>query len=118
MNFNYEYEGVYVLAFVSFCTIVLFSLFNKRLNKDEVLEFVDEHIDDYEFRQDVSCLTNPRIGEIVENLSRPWYGTLGYVTKINDDDTYNIKVTKSLNPEYSRVPKRVITKYSEEVCLY
>ena len=54
----------------------------------------------------------------MENVSSPWFGMLGYVTRINDDDSYNVKVTKTLNPDFSHVPKRVITKFGEELELY
>ena len=118
MEFNYEFEGIFVLAFVSFTVIVLTSLFDRKLNKKEILEFVDDNIDDYEFRQDVADLTKPRVGEVVENISSPWFGMLGYVTRINEDDSYNVKVTKTLNPDFSHVPKRVITKFGEELELY
>ena len=118
MDFNYEFEGIYVLAFISFLTIVLTSLYDRKLNKREILDFVEDNIDDYEFRQNVSDLTKPRVGEVVENLTVPWYGMLGYVTRINEDESYNVKVTKTLNPDFSRVPKRVITKFGEELELY
>lgn len=114
MEFNYEFEGIFVLAFVSFIVIVLITLFDRKLNKKEILQFID----DYEFRQDGADLTKPRVGEVVENVSRPWFGMLGYVTRINEDDSYNVKVTKTLNPDISRVPKRVITKFGEELELY
>ena len=118
MEFNYEYEGIYVLAFVSFLTIMLTSLYDRKLNKKEILQFVDSNLDDYQFRQDVSDLTKPRVGEVVESVTGPWFGMLGYVTRINEDDSYNVKVTKTLNPDFSRVPKRVITKFGEELELY
>ena len=118
MEFKYEFEGIYVLAAVSFVVIMLTSLFDRQLNKSEILDFVDNNINDYEFRQDIVDLTRPRVGELVENISRPWFGMLGYVTRINEDESYNVKVTKTLNPEFSRVPKRVITKFSEELELY
>ena len=51
-------------------------------------------------------------------MTGPWFGMLGYVTRINEDDSYNVKVTKTLNPDFSRVPKRVITKFGEELELY
>lgn len=118
MEFNYEFEGIYMLAFISFVVIMLTSLFDRKLNKSDILEFVDDNINDYEFRQDVVDLTRPRVGEVVENISSPWFGMLGYVTRINEDESYNVKVTKTLNPDFSRVPKRVITKFSEELELY
>jgi len=118
MEFKYEFEGIYVLAAVSFVVIMLTSLFDRKLNKSEILDFVDNNINDYEFRQDVAELAKPRVGEVVENVSSPWYGMLGYVTRINEDYTYNVKVTKTLNPEFNRVPKRVITKFGEELELY
>lgn len=118
MEFNYEFEGIYVLAFISFVVMMLTSLFDRKLNKKEILEFVDDNIEDYQFRQDVADLTRPRVGEVVENVSSPWFGMLGYVTRINEDESYNVKVTKTLNPDFSHVPKRVITKFGEELELY
>ena len=90
MEFKYEFEGIYVLAAVSFVVIMLTSLFDRKLNKSEILDFVDNNINDYEFRQDVVELAKPRVGEVVENVSSPWYGMLGYVTRINEDYTYNL----------------------------
>ena len=107
-----------MLAFLSFTVIVLTSLFDRKLNKKEILEFVNNNINDYQFRQNVAYLTKPRVGEIVENVSSPWFGMLGYITRVNEDHSYNVKVTKTLNPDVGRVPKRVITKFSEELELY
>tara|TARA_X000000950_G_C13823468_1_gene622932 strand:- start:720 stop:1199 length:480 start_codon:yes stop_codon:yes gene_type:complete len=48
------------------------------------------------------------VGDMVEVLSDAWFGKCGYVTKLNDDETLNIRVPKYLND--GKVPKNVITR--------
>ena len=41
----------------------------------------------------------------------------GYITRMNDDNSYNIKITKTLNPFDSRFPKNVITRDCSDIVL-
>lgn len=79
------------------------------ITKNDILEHVEENIDDNIFRKKILNLIMPRVGEVVQMANSPWNGLFGYVTKI-EDDNYNIKLTKSLNPETNRIPKRRISR--------
>lgn len=113
----YQYLCLYIFSFLFFSMIILY-IENKNFNKQNILNYINTNIYDYKFRKDIIKLAKPRVGEIVKNISKPWYGMSGYVTRINNDNTCNIKITKSLNPNKNKVPKRVITKLEQEIKLY
>ncbi len=112
MKFLNDYS-IYIFTF--FLILILYTKYNN-FNKENILKYINDNIYDYKFRNDIINLTRPRVGEIVENLTNPWCGLLGYVTRINENNTFNIKLTKSLNPN-NRIPKRVITKPNQDVKL-
>ena len=56
--------------------------------------------------------------DIVQIFSKPWYGKIGYITKQNEDFSYNVKITKSLNSNKGQIPKSTINKLENEIFLY
>ena len=118
MDFNYEYGAYYTAGFILLFTVLLSLFFENRINQNDVFNYIDENIDDSQFRYTVSRLTKPRVGEVVETTSSPWTGMLGFITKVNEDDTYNVKITKSMNLHTNRVPKHVIRKFEDELVIY
>jgi Ribonuclease G/E len=115
---NFEFDAYYIFGFILLTSILLNPIFEKKVRKQDVYEFIDDNIDDPQFRYTVSRLTKPRVGEVVETTSSPWYGMLGYITKVNDNDTYNVKITKSMNLHANRIPKHVIQKYEDELTIF
>ena len=112
----FEYLCIYTIYFVFFSLIIIY-IENKNFNKQNILNYINNNIYDHKFRKDIINLAKPRVGEIVQNISKPWNGLVGYITRINNDNTFNIKITKSLNQFTNRIPKRVITKFEKEVKL-
>ena len=117
MEFINENMTYYTFAFIFLVSLML-TYFEKRISQKEVFNYIDENINDPQFRYTVSKMTKPRVGELVETKSSPWAGMLGYVTKVNEDDTYNVKLTKSMNLHTNRVPKHVIRKFEDELLIY
>ena len=52
----------------------------------------------------------PDKGDYVILRNGRWDNLLGKITRYNEDDTYNIKITKTLNPYNNDIPKRRITR--------
>lgn len=53
------------------------------------------------------------VGDMVEIVNDNWFGKCGYVTRVNDDETLNIKIPKYLNA--GKVPKGIITKNYRDI---
>ena len=113
---DFTYDLVFSTS-VAFIFIMLSSLFSRSYTKNDLINYINNNRNNLELRNEIMDLVSPQVGEIVEVMSNPWCGMFGYITKINDDYSYNIKITKSLNPFRSYFPKNVITKDNFDVVL-
>ena len=108
-----NYENVYLYSIIYVLLIFLFFK-NKKITKQNIYKYINQNINDLKFRTDILNLSKPRVGEVVKNLTKPWYGLSGYITRINNNNSYNLKITKSLNPNINKIPKKKIIKFEQE----
>ena len=107
---------LYMYIFGSFLVIlgILFSLLpqNKTssMTNDQVYEYIEDNIWKNNFFQTVRKIVVPDKGDYVILRNGRWDNLLGKITRYNEDDTYNIKITKTLNPYNNDIPKRRITR--------
>ena len=106
-------ENVYLYSIIYLLLILLF-IKSKKITKQNIFNYINKNINDLKFRTDIINLSKPRVGEVVKNFTKPWYGLSGYITRVNNNNSYNLKITKSLNPNISRIPKKKIIKFEQE----
>ena len=115
MENKYDSDAIYC-AIILLLSYIIFYLVRKK-NNINVFDFIENNRLSSSFREKVKLILSPNIGEKVQILSSPWKGLCGYVTKYNEDSTYNIKITRTLNPFDNHIPKNVIIKKDDEILL-
>lgn len=117
MENKYDIVAIFcaILLLLSYVILIIY-LIRKR-NNINVFDLIENNRLNSSFREEVNLILSPNIGEKVEILSSPWKGLCGYVTKYNEDSTYNIKVTRTLNPFDNHIPRNVIIKKDDEIIL-
>ena len=117
MEDSYNVIAIYcgILLLISYIVLIIYLI--RQRNNSNVLSLIENNRYDMNFRQSVNSIFTPNVGEKVKILSSPWKDLHGYITKYNEDFTYNVKVTRTLNPFDSHIPKNVIIKNEDEVLL-
>jgi len=112
-----NYDIVFSTFIALFIFIILSSVFSRPYSKRDAINYIHHNRYNSDFRYEIIDLFSPQVGEIVEVISKPWQGMFGYITRINDDNSYNVKITRTLNPFSSYLPKSVIIKDSSNIVL-
>jgi hypothetical protein len=115
--FDFSYDVIFLTLIVLFIFMKLIPVLSKKYSKHDAIKYILKHRKNYNFRDEILNIYRPQIGEIVEVITTPWDGMFGYVTRMNDEYSYNIKITRTLNPFSSYFPKNVIRKDMSEVAL-
>jgi len=113
----FNHDLIFSTSVALFIFIMLSTVFSKKYSKHDAIKYISKHRKNYNFRDEILNIYRPQIGEIVEVITTPWDGMFGYVTRMNDEYSYNIKITRTLNPFSSHFPKNVIRKDMSEVAL-
>jgi len=121
---NTEYKQYFSLAFLLFITFlflyfidkfVLVESKKKNLTEYEVYDYIEENIYDNIFYRNLIKLITPDKGDVVTLKDGRWGNLFGKITRYNyEDSSYNIKITKKLNPNNSDFPKRIINRDRDE----
>lgn len=120
-NFNYDniitnFDLNLTILFTFLITFMVISFFNINTSNevkvnDMILDYVENNITDNSFYKSIIKIVSPDKGDIVILKYGRWNNLLGKVTRYNfEDNSYNIKVTKNLNPNNNDIPKRVINR--------
>lgn len=117
MENKYDIVAIFCAILILLNYVILIIYLVRKRNNINVFDLIENNRLNSSFREEVNLILSPKIGEKVEILSSPWKGLCGYVTKYNEDSTYNIKVTRTLNPFYNHIPRNVIIKKDDEIIL-
>ena len=79
------------------------------ITREIVYDYIKNHIDDCNFQKQIIKLLDPNIGNQVVMKNGKWQNLIGKITHINEDNTFNIKITKNLNGNVA-VPTKVISR--------
>jgi hypothetical protein len=118
---NLHLENIlYMYIFISLLVIlgILFALLpqnkTKTMTNNQVYEYIEDNIWQYNFWETIHKIVVPDKGDYVILQNGRWDNLYGQITRYNEDDTYNIKITKKLNPYNNDFPKRRITRERDE----
>ncbi len=115
IDLNYD---IILSISIALCLFIIISpIISRPYSSHDVLNYIYHNRFNSDFRYEIIDIFNPRGGEIVKVISKPWNGMFGYITRMNDDDSYNVKITRTLNPFDSYFPKNVITRTSSDIIL-
>jgi transcription antitermination factor NusG len=117
MEHKYDIVAIFCAILLLLSYIILIIYLIRKRNNINVFDLIESNRLNSSFREEVNLIFTPNIGEKVQILSSPWKGLCGYVTKYNEDSTYNIKVTRTLNPFDNHIPRNVIIKKDDEILL-
>jgi hypothetical protein len=112
-----NYDIIFSTSYALCLFIIISSIISRPYSSHDALNYIYHNRFNLDFRYEIIDIFRPRVGEVVEVISKPWNGMFGYVTRMNDDNSYNIKITKTLNPFDSRFPKNVITRDCSDIVL-
>ena len=113
---DFTYDLVFSTS-VAFIFIMLSSLLSRSYTKNDLINYIYNNRNNSDLRYEIMDMLSPQVGEIVEVISKPWNGMFGYITRMNDDYSYNIKITRTLNPFSSYFPKSIITKNNSDIVI-
>lgn len=125
-NYDQKLLICYLIIVYCFFMIYFYVKSNKveqvkyELDDQTVLNYIEKrsYDNDNNFNKFFSILEKivvPYKGDIVYLRNGKWKDYFGSITKYNEsDDTYNIKIYKNLNPDYSEYPKRKIIRNRDE----
>lgn len=116
-NFN----NIYLFLALSFGYLVILKICNllfstnNRITDSEIYDYLEDNIWDNSFEKIIRKIVLPMKGDYVILQNGRWDNQVGKITRYNDyDDTYNIKITKKLNPDNNNIPKRIITRERDD----
>lgn len=111
---------LYIYLFLSFLVIfgILMALSpsnkTKSMTNEQVYEYVEQNIWKESFFSKLYKILIPDIGDTVVLRHGRWSNLSGRITKCNSKNSYNIKLTKSLNPYHNDIPKKRIIRHRED----
>ena len=125
---NYDQKLIICYLIIVYCFFMIyFYLKNNKveqvkheLDDQTVLNYIEKKSYDYDnnfinFFSILEKIVGPYKGDIVTLKYGKWKNYFGLITKYNElDNTYNIKIQKNLNPDYSEYPKRKIVRNRDE----
>ena len=90
---------------------------SKKLSKkkrEQVYEYIEQNIWRDSFFSKLYKILIPDKGDTVVLRHGRWSNLSGRITKCNSKNSYNIKLTKSLNPYHNDIPKKRIIRHRED----
>ena len=111
---------LYIYLFLSFLVIfgILMALSpsnkTKSMTNEQVYEYIEQNIWRDSFFSKLYKILIPDIGDTVVLRHGRWSNLSGRITKCNSKNSYNIKLTKSLNPYHNDIPKKRIIRHRDE----
>jgi len=111
---------LYIYLFLSFLVIfgILMALSpsnkTKSMTNEQVYEYIEQNIWRDSFFSKLYKILIPDIGDTVVLRHGRWSNLSGRITKCNSKNSYNIKLTKSLNPYHNDIPKKRIIRHRED----
>jgi len=115
-NFN----NIYLFFALSLGYLVIFNICsllfmeNNRITDSQIYQYLEDNIWDNSFEETIRKIVVPMKDDHVILQNGRWIDQVGKITRYNEDDTYNIKITKKLNPDNNNIPKRIITRERNE----
>ena len=110
-----QYNNPFFLIYLCSGLLLFFSILSlygekrPKFDGNKLLHILEEVSYDDDTLEKCRKVLFPDKGEVVTLLNGKWRNLIGHITRYNyEDNSYNIKVYKSDNPDTNQVPKRRI----------
>lgn len=110
--------SILIILFIIFSFYKKLKIRKNEITNNDIYYYVEQNLYQNNFSRIIQKIIAPNKGDIVHILDGRWKHLTGRITKYDSiHDTYNIKLTKTLNPYDNDLPKKKINRNRDKFSL-